>query len=665
MFGQSWPRFYWTQIQKSDTVGAIARAGVDSSGAWVDSLRYWNGVLYMADDSAATRAFVRDYIINNTGTVKGTGTAGTLPIWADVDSLEDSNLTFASGLLKYSQSSTSSIFEIEARGSNLARLTLDGDLSAKPGSILFQQSGTDKLQLYYANGLFVLEAYDGGQSRPLIIDGQAGENTLRVFSTSRVGVGSTSPDKKLEVTGASAGDGISVGEFENPTIELHDSDTTENVDLGYLEFMANTPGNSNTPTYGVISAQIKVNDSGSQRGSLNFYTASALSTREELELDGNAEVAYFKNKSIKVSEVTTANRVTGEEALFQYNSDSLWFEGYDGTDWYGFVNWDKMTTYVEGIVDLPNTEIAYGTGSTISSSSEFTYDESGVILGASDEYVSMSETGTSYTKTESSNTTVSSSYTTNAISLKKINAQASITLQTVRDVASGNGSQINFMSARRTTVTDTAETVNQYLALEEDDEIGDIVFLAPEGDNEDPYDDELAQITVYADQNHAANAMGTRMEFKVNKNNLTTDNRYTFLTADGDQVVTLDGLYVLDNTTTVNRHTGVEGGMSYDTDENKPIFYDGTAYQEPIWESEEESGSTTGSTDVSGNITISHSLGSSPSVVIANAGIGGVPYIITWVSKSSSQVVFRIYKNDGTGAAASTGTFTIDYIFKK
>lgn len=83
----------WTQIERSDTTGAIAIAGVDSVGAWSDSLRFWQGKLRIGLDTAATLADVRTLGFNETGT------ANTLPIWATSSTLGDSWLSQGSGAL--------------------------------------------------------------------------------------------------------------------------------------------------------------------------------------------------------------------------------------------------------------------------------------------------------------------------------------------------------------------------------------------------------------------------------------------------------------------------------------------------------------------------------------------------------------------------------------
>ena len=63
--GQNWPRFFWTQIERADSVGNIAIAGPDSSGVWSDSLRFWQGKLRIGVDTAATLEDVRNNAIEN------------------------------------------------------------------------------------------------------------------------------------------------------------------------------------------------------------------------------------------------------------------------------------------------------------------------------------------------------------------------------------------------------------------------------------------------------------------------------------------------------------------------------------------------------------------------------------------------------------------------
>ena len=93
MNAQSWPRFFWEQVELADTTGSIAIAKPDGNGAWSDSLRFWQGKLRIGVDTAATLADVRSLGFNETGT------ANTLPLWATSSTLSDSWLSQGSGAL--------------------------------------------------------------------------------------------------------------------------------------------------------------------------------------------------------------------------------------------------------------------------------------------------------------------------------------------------------------------------------------------------------------------------------------------------------------------------------------------------------------------------------------------------------------------------------------
>lgn len=419
---------------------------------------------------------------------------------------------------------------------------------------------------------------------------------------------------------------------------------------------------------------------------------------------------------------TTAERQTAEQGDFRANSNNSDFEGYSGSEWKRFAWYNSTNLDIGsysfnidqtvgasqdnyaliyddasgeiGLEAIPSGADNWGTDvvnsdgtltgdgtvgtplkvdttllATITALNDSIADLISGVVGAANEIAYSDgagglETSSDYKRTDNSGMIYTgSNIFTGGVDYQQVNIS--------RDAGSGS-----YFSAGKAYDLDADGDKNELDQLQIDAEIGGLIVLVPNSDGATPTRGganlrQVGYLRWFSDQDHREDTLGTRVTLSVTEVNSTNPIEVLSAYSNGDTYLNSgpvyidNGLLILDNTTTGGRHTGVTGGASWDTTIDRPVFYDGTSYQSPIWESDEESGSTTGSTDASGVITISHSLGSAPSVVVANAGIGGVPYLITWTSSSGTNVSFKIYKNDGTGLAASTGTFTIDYILKK
>ena len=110
--------------------------------------------------------------------------------------------------------------------------------------------------------------------------------------------------------------------------------------------------------------------------------------------------------------------------------------------------------------------------------------------------------------------------------------------------------------------------------------------------------------------------------------------------------------------------TGDQGDVFYDTDDDQLKLYTASGWKLiPIQENEEwgNTGSTT--TSASGTVTVSHSLGVSPSYVnaIINPATTGWYTMVSTVT--SSNVVFRV--TDASGVSCASCSVTLYYHFKK
>ena len=118
--------------------------------------------------------------------------------------------------------------------------------------------------------------------------------------------------------------------------------------------------------------------------------------------------------------------------------------------------------------------------------------------------------------------------------------------------------------------------------------------------------------------------------------------------------------------TTLNRPTGTEGDLFYNTDDSELQVYNGTEWEsispQNVLAATVEYDTGVYTTDASGDITIAHNLGSGAFTATVSA-VGLIPYIVQVRSKTTTDFIVRLFDTSGS-AVPSTG-LVLDWVIRK
>ena len=139
-------------------------------------------------------------VLSDIGAVNGSGTANTVTMWSDADTLTDAPITISSNNVGIG--TTSPGYKLAVEGAVAVQDAQN--LWIKGGRIGYENTALD-------NAAYIYNIGAAGSSKLNIAD------TLYVVEAGNVGIGTTSPSKKLDVAGDWILDGINGGHFENYT----------------------------------------------------------------------------------------------------------------------------------------------------------------------------------------------------------------------------------------------------------------------------------------------------------------------------------------------------------------------------------------------------------------------------------------------------------------
>jgi len=161
------------------------------------------------------------------GTVTGTGTSGRVSFWNGTSSItSDSNFTYDStnDALTVGESSiagggAASVIEADTQ-SNAKVLTLQTSRSTGGVGLYFNQTSTRRALISYENGGNLNIASEYGNVK--IFTGTNGTETEKMVigSNGRVGIGVTSPTKKLDVNGVIKADYLELDSSSRSTSDI-------------------------------------------------------------------------------------------------------------------------------------------------------------------------------------------------------------------------------------------------------------------------------------------------------------------------------------------------------------------------------------------------------------------------------------------------------------
>ena len=251
--------------------------------------------------------------------VDGTGTANTVAMWSDADTITNAPITIS--------------------GNNAA---FAGDINVTGGDITL---GTDSIasNINAVGDVLVLkvDSNENTAGAPNIQFKTGANERMRITSSGNVGIGTTSPSAKLVVKGAD-----SAADFADYGIAVFENQQTEGLSIGY-----DTNGNYSwlySREVGVSSRGLRLNGSlyvASVNGNVGIGTTSPNSKTEILENSTNGEGAElriindgtavgtgqtttitlgrnFDERNIKIKSVSSANYGAKPELVITQNQNN-------------------------------------------------------------------------------------------------------------------------------------------------------------------------------------------------------------------------------------------------------------------------------------------------------------------------------------------------------
>jgi len=141
-----------------------------------------------------------------------------------------------------------------------------------------------------------------------------------VFDGGNVGIGTTSPDVKLEVAGSSGNAG---------SLKLSGRPDWA---VGYGQYHVGSIYGENLGA-GVISTRIKL-DGDDTSGSMRFYTANSGTLTSAMYIDSNQDITMSSTGFLKIPIGTTAQRPSSPAGgMIRYNTTENYVEYYNGSSW--------------------------------------------------------------------------------------------------------------------------------------------------------------------------------------------------------------------------------------------------------------------------------------------------------------------------------------------